>query len=508
MQAGRAAAGEDAGRYDPLVASFSTAHDRRSAGLQHQTQGYPAAVLRLREQYRALPVDQPVRLAKTTSNLFRPRERGARAGLEVTGLDRVFSVDAQARTAYVGGMTTYEHLVDATLPYGLMPFVVPQLKTITLGGALTGLGIESSSWRAGLPHESALSIDVLTGAGDLVRATPDGPDAGLFRAFPNSYGTLGYAAAATIELAPVQPYVHLRHVRFDDLDDLDALADTLARLVEDREGDRTTWDGEPVDFVDGTVFPPREDEPHARLEAFLTLGSFTDRAPWTSDYAGQQVYYRSIRARREDYLTVRDYLWRWDTDWFWCSRALGVQNPRLRRWVPKRYLRSDVYQKVIGLENRYHVKARLDARKGLPPRERVVQDVEIPVERTAEFLRWFVEHVPIEPIWLCPLRLRRPAPTDDGSWPLYPLGPGRTYVNVGFWSTVAIADGDEDGDVNRRIETKVHELEGHKSLYSDAYYGAEEFWRLYGHAAYDRAKQEYDPGSRLLDLYEKAVRRR
>ena len=62
-------------------------------------------------------------------------------------------------------MTTYEHLVDATLPHGLMPLVVPQLKTITLGGAVTGLGIESSSFRNGCPHESVLELEVLTGDG-------------------------------------------------------------------------------------------------------------------------------------------------------------------------------------------------------------------------------------------------------------------------------------------------------------------------------------------------------
>ena len=33
-----------------------------------------------------------------------------------------------------------EALVDATLPHGLIPLVVPQLRTITLGGAVTGLG--------------------------------------------------------------------------------------------------------------------------------------------------------------------------------------------------------------------------------------------------------------------------------------------------------------------------------------------------------------------------------
>ena len=46
----------------------------------------------------------------------------------------------RSRTAIVGGMTTYEDLADATLRHGLMPLVVPQLKTITLGGAVSGPG--------------------------------------------------------------------------------------------------------------------------------------------------------------------------------------------------------------------------------------------------------------------------------------------------------------------------------------------------------------------------------
>ena len=103
------------------------------------------------EQYDAIPAGAPVRLAKKTSNLFRPRASNATPGLDVSALDGVLSVDPEARTCDVQAMTTYEHLVDATLAYGLMPTVVPQLKTITIGGAVTGLGIESSSFRSGLP---------------------------------------------------------------------------------------------------------------------------------------------------------------------------------------------------------------------------------------------------------------------------------------------------------------------------------------------------------------------
>ncbi|MDQ1599680.1 MAG: hypothetical protein QOD68_1154, partial [Actinomycetota bacterium] len=177
---------------------------------------------RLVAQYDAIPAGAPVRLAKRTSNLFRPRDRTAAPGLDVAGLDSVLSVDPVARTADVQAMTTYEKLLDATLAHGLMPAVVPQLKTITIGGAVTGLGIEASSFRNGLPHESVREIEVLTGDGQLVVADPEGPDADLFRAFPNSYGTLGYALRLVIDLEPVHPFVRLRHVRFHDLDELTA----------------------------------------------------------------------------------------------------------------------------------------------------------------------------------------------------------------------------------------------------------------------------------------------
>ncbi len=79
-------------------------------------------------------------------------------------------------------------------------------------------------------------------------------------------------------------------------------------------------------------------------------------------------------------------------------------------------------------------------------------------------------------------------------------------MNVGFWSTVPV--GRSEGETNRLIERRVSELDGHKSLYSDAYYPRAEFDRLYGGDEYRAAKKRFDPDSRLLDLYAKAVQRR
>src|ERR1019366_2740542 len=72
----------------------------------------------------------PIGLQKTTSNLFRRREQAARHKLDVRSFDKVLNIDAGRMLADVEGMITYGALVDETLPYGLLPAVVPQLKTI------------------------------------------------------------------------------------------------------------------------------------------------------------------------------------------------------------------------------------------------------------------------------------------------------------------------------------------------------------------------------------------
>jgi len=449
---------------------------------------YHDRVERLRAEYAAIPASQPVRLAKKTSNLFRPRVRSTAPGLDVKAFDGVIEVDPVARTADVQGMTTYEHLVDATLPYGLMPLVVPELKTITLGGAITGLGIESSSFRNGMPHESVIELDILTGDGRVVTARRDGEHADLFHGFPNSYGTLGYALRARIELEAVHPYVHLRHLSFDGVG---ALVETLIAIDATRQ-----YGGEAVDFIEGTVFSPEE--------CYLTLGSWADTAPATSDYTRIQIYYRSIQSRRQDWLAVRDYLWRWDTDWFWCSRAFGAQRPWVRRLAGPRFLRSDVYWRILALEERFHFKAAIDRRRGLPARENVIQDVELPVDRLAEFVAAFQREVPISPFWLCPLRQRHA----DATWDLYRLDPATLYVNVGFWSSVPLAPGMDAAHHNRWVEHEVDRLGGRKSLYSTAFYDEDRFWALYNGPAYRDLKHRYDPSGRLLDLYAKCVRNR
>ena len=87
----------------------------------------------------------------------------------------MIAVNPIERTLDVEGLTTFEQIVDATLPYGLVPPVTPELKHITIGGAICGIGIESTSFRHGFVHDSLIEADVLVAKARSFSAPPSTP---------------------------------------------------------------------------------------------------------------------------------------------------------------------------------------------------------------------------------------------------------------------------------------------------------------------------------------------
>ncbi|MEM7565533.1 MAG: FAD-binding oxidoreductase [Pseudomonadota bacterium] len=422
-----------------------------------------------------------VRLVKQTSNLFRTRTEAKSGKLDVRNLNQVIEVNPESQTVEVEGMTTYETLTDACLQYQCMPRVVPQLKSITIGGAVSGIGIESSSFRHGLPHESVLSMEILLPDGEVVLCTPDNEHSDLFFGIPNSYGTLGYILKLTIRTMPVKPFVALQHHRYHNADEYFAAIETLCKSD--------------TDFIDGTVFTPDE--------MYITTGRFVDEVPFTSDYRWMKIYYRSIQQREADFLSIRDYIWRWDTDWFWCSSNLYVQNWPMRLILGRRFLNSVSYQKVMRWNNRTGFTDKLNRFSNSKP-ESVVQDVDIPIERAAEFLLFFQQEINLRPVWICPIG----GHDTERQFPFYPLHDTGFFINFGFWGIVPNPERHPEGHFNRLVEDKVEELGGIKSLYSDSFYDEARFWRLYNGDRFLELKQKYDPARRLKNLYQKCVQRR
>ncbi|NIO41164.1 MAG: FAD-binding protein [Burkholderiales bacterium] len=412
--------------------------------------------------------------------MFRDREASAKRRLDVRGFNHVLEVNPEQGWVDVEGMTPYDELTAQTLKFNVMPAVVPQLKSITIGGAVAGVGIEASSFKYGLVHDTMLELEVLTGSGEVIVARPDNDHSDLFFGFPNSYGTLGYALRVKARTAPVKPFVELLHRKYTDP------FKCFAELRELCESD--------VDFVDGVVFE--------RDRLVLTSGRFIDQAPWVSDYTYEHIFYRSLLERDVDYLSVADFIWRWDADWFWCSKNLGAQNPLIRRLLGPARLNSRFYTKVMRWNSRVGLTRAFDRLSGIH-RESVIQDVDIPIENASEFLEFFNKEIGILPVWLCPIRACDPQLRFD----LYPVPANQVLVNFGFWDVVRRPNAFERGFHNRLIEKKVAALGGIKSLYSESYYPEHEFWRSYNGDAWRRLKERYDPQGVLGNLYRKTVLR-
>ena len=420
-----------------------------------------------------------IRLGKTTSNLFRDRKEIPAKRLDVRDFNNVLRLDVSGGYVEVEGMTPYAKLVAECLKHDVMPAVVPQLKSITIGGATVGCGIESSSFRYGLVHETVQEMEILLGNGRTVLCAPDNEHRDLFFGFPNSYGTLGYALKLRVKVVPVKKFVKLTHLHHSDPD---TYFPELSRHCGRND----------VDFVDGVIF--------GRNLMIITLGQFVENAPYTSDYTYENIYYKSLCERSEDYLTIKDYIWRWDTDWFWCSKNLLAQNPFIRRLYGRARLNSITYTRIMRWNARWKLMEYLNKLFGVRA-ESVIQDVEIPIERAAEFLSFYHDVIRFVPVWICPTHVYN----KQVSFDLYSMDPEKLYVNFGFWDVIRERKKLPDGYYNRQVEEKVIELGGMKSLYSDSYYTPEQFWEIYNKPAYDKLKQKYDPDGKLRDIYRKCV---
>ena len=160
--------------------------------------------------------------------------------------------------------------------------------------------------------------------------------------------------------------------------------------------------------------------------------------------------------------------------------AFGAQNPLVRRIWPRRCAAQRRLPPADAAGKPVRVATKLDRAPARQARaERVVQDVEIPLENTAEFLHWFARqrrHV----AGLAVPAAARGEPVGRST----PRAAARSTSTSVSGARVPIVRRARDGDVNRAVERAVAEFGGHKSLYSDVYYDRQTFDDLYGGEVY------------------------
>lgn len=424
-------------------------------------------VARIVTQLRAHAGTRPVSLRKDAPPHQVPKARDRRRfddKIDISDLTTIIDIDPVTRTCIAESGVRFCDLVDATLRYGLVPIVVPELKTITIGGAVSGCSIESMSFKYGGFHDTCLEYEVITARGEVLTCTPENQNSLVFQMMHGSFGTLGILSRLTFRLVPAKRFVKVEYEKYSTLP---AYRAAIWRHFK----------AEDLDFMDGII--------HSPTEYVLSVARFVDEAPYTSAYDWMKIYYQSTRTRTEDYLETPDYLFRYDR---------GVTNVH-----PKSFVGRLLFGKLL------HSGTVLRAAEKLPfllddDRPDVTLDVFIPMSKVDEFLDWYGREFGYFPLWCVPYKRVR-----DYEW-----------VNDTFYAgmedelflDLAIYGMKQTGDRNyhKLMEDKLRELGGIKTLISHNYYSREEFWSTWNKRNYDTVKAITDPDNVFRDLYTKTCR--
>lgn len=432
------------------------------------TKRHAAKVACVAAQLRAHDGSRPVSLQKKAVSHQVPKKNDLRhhdPKIDISDLDEVLAVDPVARTCTAEPGVTFTKLVDATMKHGLVPIVVPELPTITIGGAVAGCSLESMSFRYGGFHDTCLAYEVLTADGEVLHCTPDNENALVFQMTHGSFGTLGVLTKLVFRLVPAKAYVHVVY-------------ETYATLAEYKKAIARVAEGDAWDFMDGIM--------HAKDKFVLSLGRFVDDAPYTNKYDWVKIYWQSTGERQEDYLRTRDYFFRYDQ---------GVTNVH-----PKSKLARLLFGKLFGSDRLLRIAKRLRHVLIDDDRPTVTLDTFIPYSQVDAFMAWYDDAIGYYPLWCVPYRRVR-----DYEWVSKDVF-GSLDDTLFFDIAIYGLEQPRGRNLYKEIEDALQRVHGIKTLIAYNYYDEKTFWSIFDKANYDAVKRRTDPRNVFRDLYTKTCR--
>ncbi|KAG8625558.1 hypothetical protein KVT40_005959 [Elsinoe batatas] len=425
--------------------------------------------------------------------------------IDLSPFTSILSVSPTTLLATVEPNVSMAALVRATLPLGLVPAVVPEFTTITVGGCFAGTGGESSSFRHGVFDDTVVGVEMVLGDGEVVRASAT-ENADLWRGAAGSYGSLGVVTLLEVRLVRAERFVEVEYVPVRGAEE----AVEAMKSVEGRgevgfldgilfgEGRGVVmlgrWEGG-KQGEEGVGFTRRGDEwfyMHAEkvMKGLLKeegkgRGGRVSRDSASTTSEGEK---RTVRTHKE-LIPTYDYLFRYDRACFWMGQhALDyfyVHNIRFSRWLGDSFLRPAKMMHAgqkAGLMNQY-----------------VVQDISVPYQHVEELVSYIQKEIGIYPLWLCPLLLKH-------EWPLKPNDTSipERIMNIGMWGPGS-KKLPKFVQQNRDLEEKTRQLHGLKCLYAQAFYTKEEFWKVYDKERYDTLRRKYKAET-LPTVYDKVCK--
>jgi hypothetical protein len=406
-----------------------------------------------------------IKLKKNTSHLYRSRVNDNQK-LNLNFLQKVIEVNLQENWVHVESLMTYRDLIKFTLEIGKIPLIVPEFSSLTVGGVISGVGLESSSFRYGLTYDTAIEYTVLCGDG-IIRVANQTTNKELFDAIPNSYGSFGYILSVKIKIRDYRPYIEIENIKFNCIK---TFINVIKKYCSDDD----------IDFVDGFI--------NNKNEMYLQIGKLVNDVQYGTHIEKfvENIYYkRVIKSQEKIYMKIEDYFWRYDYNCFYLGGIF--ENKFLRKFLGQQ-LRSDKIKKIGELLNFVY-----------NSRESIINDLGVKLDNLQDFLNWYDEYITVYPVWICPYKIQRNTHFFEEK--------GSLMVDFGIGFGVNKEKHNSDPNYYKKIiDNKMFELKAKKGLYSTTFLSEDNFWLLYGSKEkYMNIKEKYDPHDRFYNLYQKSV---
>ncbi len=408
----------------------------------------------IRKQLVSLPTQVSLKNRSHPSNTTRSSAYKDQT-LNINSLNKILAIDPVKQTVLVEPRVTMEQLMRATLKHGFVIPIVPEFKGITVGGAVMGAGIESSSHRFGLFSDTCVAYEILLGDGTVVHASPETHD-DLFYGIAGSYGSLGVLLSIKIKLIPAKPWIKLYYRR----------ASSAQEILSSK-----------ADFIEGFIF--------SQGHITVVEGYFSDEddAPILNLKPWNPWFYQHVKkALHEEKISTFDYLFRHDRGAFWMGAYANLKRSyKLLQKDPHFLFRLLWGWKMTSrnLYSRLHAGAE-DWVSG----QFVIQDCSIPSTEIDPFLDKIIREIAIFPLWLCPAKTTQKPQIFSPHFL-----PGKDLINVGVYG---VSPKDKAAPVLvRQLEQWTTASEGRKMLYGYSYYTNDEFWRIYPKDDYEQLRRIY-----------------
>jgi len=417
---------------------------------------------------------KPLVISKKSVSHFVPLPNDPRYKLpkiDIKSLDSILKIDAGTKTCEAESGVTFSALVKETLKFGLIPYTVPELKTITIGGAVSGCSIESMSYKFGGFHDSCMEYEILTGEGEILNCSREkNPE--IFEMVHGSYGTIGIITKLKFKLIPAKPYVHIKYESFDNFEDYwDALKNHCLKKSHD--------------FIDSII--------HSNKKFVICLADMIEIAPYSSNYEWLNIFFKSTAQKKEDYMNIYDYFFRYDADCHWMTKTIPLMTTKIGRFLFGKL--------VLGSTNLIKWSKKLRHILKLKKRPEVVVDTFIPSRNFQKFFKWYEKEFNFYPLWIIPYKapISYPWLSDEYS----------KKIGENFFIDAAIygKKNSEEKDYSKILEEKVYELDGIKTLISRNHYNEKTFWEIYSKDRYLTAKKISDPENIFGNVYRKMCSR-